>query len=114
MTGEPRKITLLSGTYQVGLPYMDHEGTIYSVVLAEDTLPPPALVMPDYDKIIAAAVRASLRPMLAIWEGDPHRFSERPCRTCQSITIAAGFDFGCVAYANSPERRQLGGWLSHG
>ncbi|MBR9837001.1 MAG: hypothetical protein GYB50_03800 [Rhodobacteraceae bacterium] len=36
---------------------------------------------------------------LDIFARDPHRFSDRPCATCQNITTIIGRPWGCVASA---------------
>ena len=38
---------------------------------------------------------------LNIFARDQHRFSNRPCGTCRTISEMAGKDWGCVAYAKS-------------
>lgn len=55
----------------------------------------------DAQAVIQAAARMLLEPVLRLLEVDPHRFSERPCPTCESVTAIAGRPFGCAAKAKA-------------
>lgn len=50
------------------------------------------------EELLQASVRILLRPVIEIVYRDPHRWSERPCQSCRTITAILGEPFGCEKF----------------
>jgi hypothetical protein len=53
----------------------------------------------DEKQIVQAAASVLIDAALRLLQEDPHRWSDRPCPTCRSVSEIAGKPFGCVLYS---------------
>ncbi len=61
---------------------------------------------PSHERRIAALESLLPAAMFDAIYADPHQWSSRPCRTCQTVTDLTGRSFGCVRfYADEKQRR---------
>ena len=63
--------------------------------------------MADQD-IIKAAAQIIVDAILAIIQDDPHIWSSRPCRGCNTISSLIGKPFGCYEYQARQARGEPG------
>ncbi len=59
-----------------------------------------------HEDIIRAAARILMGAVLDLIEADSHHFGDRPCQTCQTVTVILQRPFGCVKKASTLENRQ--------
>lgn len=52
----------------------------------------------EIEKCIMAAVKVIARSVLDLFAVDQHRWSDRPCVTCQQISAVIGEPWGCYKY----------------